>query len=73
MEEWKEYNIGEIRDTNSDTYKGKASDVVLINTSDVLESKCLNHTFVTNKDLRGQFKKQFKKDDILAPPKVNVG
>ena len=58
-------NIGEICDTISDTYKGNASNVVLINTSDVLEGKCLNHTFVTNKDLRGQFKKQFKKNDIL--------
>ena len=65
MKEWKKCNIGEICDTISDTYKGNASDVVLINTSDVLEGKCLNHTFVTNKDLRGQFKKQFKKNDIL--------
>lgn len=65
MKEWKEYNIGEICDTISDTYKGNASNVVLINTSDVLEGKCLNHTFVPNKDLRGQFKKQFKKNDIL--------
>ena len=65
MEEWKQYNIGEICDTISETYKGNASDVVLINTSDVLEGKCLNHTFVANKNLRGQFKKQFKKNDIL--------
>ena len=65
MKEWKEYNIGEICDTISDTYDGNASNVVLINTSDVLEGKCLNHTFVPNKDLRGQFKKQFKKNDIL--------
>ena len=65
MKEWKEYNIGEICDTISDTYKGNASNVVLINTSDVLEGKCLNHTFVPNKDLRGQFKKQLKKNDIL--------
>ena len=65
MKEWKEYNIGEICDTISDTYDGNASNVVLINTSDVLEGKCLNHTSVPNKDLRGQFKKQFKKNDIL--------
>ena len=65
MEQWKQYNIGEICDTISETYKGNASDVVLINTSDVLEGKCLNHTFVANKNLRGQFKKQFKKNDIL--------
>lgn len=63
--EWKEYKLGDICDTISDTYKGNASDVVLINTSDVFEGKCLNHTFVPNKNLKGQFKKQFKKNDIL--------
>ena len=39
--------------------------VVLVNTSDVLDGICLNHSFVENKDLKGQFKKSFKKDDIL--------
>ena len=39
--------------------------VVLVNTSDVLDGVCLNHSFVQNKDLKGQFKKSFKKDDIL--------
>lgn len=65
MEEWKEYKLGEICNTISDTYSDKALEVVLINTSDVLDGKCLNHTFVPNKDLRGQFKKAFKKNDIL--------
>ena len=65
MEEWKEYRLGEVCDSISDTYKGKAAEVVLINTSDVLEGKCLNHKKTPNKDLKGQFKKTFRKDDIL--------
>ena len=65
MEEWKEYRLGDVCKTISDTYKGKAQDVVLINTSDVFEGKCLNHKKSPNKDLKGQFKKTFKKNDIL--------
>ncbi|MGM9845263.1 MAG: restriction endonuclease subunit S [Muribaculaceae bacterium] len=65
MEQWKEYKIGDVCDTISETYRGTAAEVVLINTSDVLEGKCLNHTKSENKDLRGQFKKTFRKDDIL--------
>ena len=65
MEEWKEYNIGDVCNTISDTYKDNAESVVLINTSDVLEGKCLNHIKTPNKDLKGQFKKTFQKDDIL--------
>ena len=65
MEEWKEYRIGDVCDTISDTYRGNAENVILINTSDVLEGKCLNHIKVPNKDLKGQFKKTFRKDDIL--------
>ena len=49
----------------SETYKGNASEVVLINTSDVLDGKCLNHEYVPNKKLKGQFKKTFRKGDIL--------
>lgn len=52
-------------DTISVTYKAGASEVVLVNTSDVLEGKCLNHIKVPNKNLKGQFKKTFQKDDIL--------
>lgn len=63
--EWKEQNICEMCDTISVTYKAGAAEVVLVNTSDVLEGKCLNHTKVPNKDLKGQFKKTFQKDDIL--------
>ena len=65
MEEWKEYKIGDVCNTISDTYKDNAENVVLINTSDVLEGKCLNHIKTPNKDLKGQFKKTFRKDDIL--------
>ena len=65
MEEWKEYRLGDVCNTISDTYKDSAENVVLINTSDVLEGKCLNHVKTLNKDLKGQFKKTFRKDDIL--------
>ena len=63
--EWKTYRLGDLCDTISDTYKGCADEVVLINTSDVLEGKCLNHTKEPNRNLKGQFKKTFKKYDIL--------
>lgn len=65
MAEWIECTIGDLCDTISDTYKGNTKDVVLVNTSDVLEGKILNHTLVENKNLKGQFKKTFKKNDIL--------
>lgn len=65
MMEWKELNITEMCDTISVSYKGDANEVVLINTSDVLEGACLNHERVPNKNLKGQFKKTFQKDDIL--------
>ena len=53
MEEWKSYN------------RGTSARVVLVNTSDVLDGICLNHVPVPNKDLKGQFKKTFHKNDIL--------
>lgn len=65
MGEWKKYAIGDLCQTISDTFKSQASEVVLINTSDVLEGKCLNHDKVRNINLKGQFKKTFQKDDIL--------
>ena len=65
MTEWKTYRLGDLCDTISDTYKGNAKSVVLINTSDVLEGKCLNHTKEPNQNLKGQFKKTFKQYDIL--------
>lgn len=65
MSEWIECRIGDLCDTISDTYKRKDEKVVLINTSDVLEGKILNHNPVQNKNLKGQFKKTFRKNDIL--------
>ena len=65
MAEWKECTIGDLCNTISDTYKGNDEYVVLVNTSDVLEGKVLNHCMVENKNLKGQFKKTFKKNDIL--------
>ena len=61
----KEVDICQLCDSISETYKGNASEVVLINTSDVLDGKCLNHEYVPNKKLKGQFKKTFRKGDIL--------
>lgn len=57
--------LGEICESVSETYKGKDAYVILVNTSDVLNGQVLNHTASENKNLRGQFKKTFKKDDIL--------
>ena len=65
MAEWIECTIGDLCSTISDTYKGNDEKVVLVNTSAVLEGKVLNHTAVLNKNLKGQFKKTFKKYDIL--------
>lgn len=57
--------IVDLCDTISDTYKRSDDTVVLINTSDVLEGDVLNHEPVPNKNLKGQFKKTFRKNDIL--------
>lgn len=65
MADWKELAVGDLCDTISDTYHRNDEMVVLVNTSDVLEGKILNHQPVENKNLKGQFKKTFKKDDIL--------
>ena len=65
MEEWIKCNIGNVCNTISDTYRGDSDEVVLVNTSDVLDGKCMNHQKSPNKDLKGQFKKTFQRDDIL--------
>ena len=65
MAEWKKMTVGDLCDTISEIYHGNDEEVVLINTSDVLEGKVLNHQVVENKNLKGQFKKTFKKNDIL--------
>ena len=65
MAEWFKCTIGDLCKSISDTYKGNDENVVLINTSDVLDGKVLNHYLVENKKLKGQFKKTFRKKDIL--------
>ena len=65
MEEWKECTIGDICESVSETYSRKDENVVLINTSDVLEGKFLTHEITKNENLKGQFKKTFQKNDIL--------
>lgn len=65
MADWKKLTVGDLCDTISDTYHRNDDKVVLVNTSDVLEGRILNHQAVENKNLKGQFKKTFRKDDIL--------
>lgn len=65
MGNWKELMVGDLCNTVSETYHRGDDEVVLVNTSDVLEGKILNHQTVENKNLKGQFKKTFKKNDIL--------
>lgn len=63
--DWKKCTIGDICSSISETYKRNAAKVVLVNTSDVLDGKVLNHVYVDNVNLKGQFKKTFQKNDIL--------
>ena len=65
MSEWMQVTVGDLCDTVSETYRRKDNEVILINTSDVLDGKVLNHELVPNENLRGQFKKTFQKEDIL--------
>ena len=57
--------VGEICESISNTYCRMADKVVLVNTSDVFDGKILNHSYVKNEKLKGQFKKTFKENDIL--------
>ena len=57
--------LGEVCDNISVTFDKTKQQVVLVNTSDVLNGKVTNHVLVNNKGLKGQFKKTFQKDDIL--------
>lgn len=57
--------VGEVCSSISDTYRERKNMVTLINTSDVLEGRVLNHERVPNSNLKGQFKKTFQRDDIL--------
>ncbi len=61
----KSYKIGEICSSISETYSRKADEVVLINTSDVYDGRILNHSYVKNENIKGQFKKTFRLGDIL--------
>ena len=63
--EFKEHILGEFIDTISDTTPINKEKVILINTSDIENGYVLNHDYVDNKNLKGQFKKRFKKGDIL--------
>lgn len=62
---WQKVCIGEVCDTISVTHKLNTAKIITINTSDVLNGKVLNHEYVPNEDLKGQFKKSFQRDDIL--------
>lgn len=63
--EFKRYKLGEFIESVSDTTQILKDKVVLINTSDVKNGYVINHTYTLNKNLKGQFKKRFKKGDIL--------
>jgi type I restriction enzyme S subunit len=57
--------LGEVCESVSQTFRRQLEKVVLINTSDVLDGKVLNHAYSLNENLRGQFKKSFRQNDIL--------
>lgn len=63
--EWSRVKFGDIIISVSDTFKSDYKEVVLINTSDIHDGKVLNHELVRNENLRGQFKKSFRFEDIL--------
>ena len=66
MTEWKEYKLGEIVQSISDTYKFVDNEkVVFLNTSDILNGKFLNDCLVSAATLPGQAKKKIQKGDIL--------
>lgn len=57
--------LGEVCESVSQTFRRQLDKVVLINTSDVLDGTVTNHAYVPNENLRGQFKKSFRLNDIL--------
>lgn len=63
--DWKEDILGNLIESISEKYNINKKEVILINTSDIFEGKVLNHSYVQNKNLKGQFKKRFQKGDIL--------
>lgn len=58
-------SVKSLCDSISDPFVQSVSEVVLINTSDVYDGNVTNHELSPNKDLKGQFKKAFAKEDIL--------
>lgn len=62
---WTLCTLGDLCSSVSNTYGLDASQVVLLNTSDVFEGKIINHNLVPRVHLKGQFKKTFQKNDIL--------
>ena len=60
-----EVTIGDLSLNITDYTKCDKERVVLINSSDVTEGKFDHHNYSENKDLKGHFKKRFKKGDIL--------
>lgn len=64
-DDWKIKTIGDVCASISETYNRKDENVVLINTSDILNGEILTHSLVKNENLKGQFKKTFQKNDIL--------
>lgn len=62
---WEKIILSEIVASISTSFNFNRDKLVLVNTSDVLEGKVLNHKFVKNEKIKGQFKKAFEKGDIL--------
>lgn len=62
---WRKVKLGDLIMPVSETYHGSDDKVVLINTSDVFNGKITNNCLVDNINLAGQFKKTFRKNDIL--------
>ncbi|MDR3047520.1 MAG: restriction endonuclease subunit S, partial [Bacteroidales bacterium] len=65
MTNYPQVRLGDVCESVSITHKLKQDKIILVNTSDVFDGKVTNHNYVENKNLRGQFKKRFKRNDIL--------
>ncbi len=57
--------VNEIVKSISDTHSFNKEKLIAINTSDVLEGRFISSSLTPVKELKGQFKKKIKKDDIL--------
>ena len=58
-------SIRELAENVLDYTQNKCEQVYLLNSSDVTEGRFSSHPLVSNTNLKGQFKKRFKKGDIL--------